>query len=355
MMADALKTIKNTVTITEMADRIGMDYTDRRGSATANCPFCGDTTGHLYLYRDSGRYYCFKCHEKGDLIDLALKGFNMSIESIKRLFGYDTPAHSRNAHSKPLRKPISTIKLPAPDIEQKQPDFSELYFEIVANMKLSDAGREYLIHRGLTNQIIDRYDLRSIDDPRAFKDSLMEKYSADDLFAAGLIDYSKNGKLYCSFFMPAILFPHFDKHITKITGLSTRNLAGDAKSFKLHGVPSSYYYGGDAAQAKEIFVFEGIINALSYAVMADKDNFIATTGLISPAKYNELKLQHPSQKLILALDPDDAGKQALSQIQTCTYIDWTAFAIQLGFKGLQTHESGKAWDMNDYLINRKAT
>ena len=151
------------------------------------------------------------------------------------------------------QKPISTIKLPAPDIEQKQPGFLRLYFEIVANMKLSDAGREYLIHRGLTNQIIDRNDLRSIDDPRAFK-FLMEKYSADDLFAAGLIDYSKNRKLYCSFSCRQY-YSYFDKHITKITGL-WRNLAGDIKKFKLHGVQVTT--GGDAAQAKEIFVFEAL-------------------------------------------------------------------------------------------------
>jgi len=352
MIADALKTIKSTVTITEMADRIGMAYTDHRGKATANCPFCGETTGHLYLYHDSGRYYCFKCHEKGDLIDLALKGHHITIDGLKQLFGLTTPVHSRNDHSKPLMKPVSAAKPPAPDFGKKAADFSELYLNIVASMKLSDTGRDYLAHRGLTDQIIDSYDLRSIDDPRAFKDSLMEKYSVDDLFAAGLMDYSKNGRLYCSFFMPAILFPHFDNPISKVAGLSTRNLAGEAKSFKLHGVPSTYYYGSDAAQAKDIFVFEGIINALSYAVMTGKDNFIATTGLLSQAKYNDLKLQHPNQKLILALDPDDAGKQALSQIHSCTYIDWTAFAIQLGFRGLQKHENGKAWDMNDYLINR---
>jgi DNA primase len=180
----------------------------------------------------------------------------------------------------------------------------------------------------------------------------MGKYSQDDLLAAGLIDYNKNGKLYGSFFMPAILFSHPSKDTNRITSLSTRNLAGDAKSFKLHGVPSTYYYGLDADQAKEIFVFEGIIDGLSYAVMANKDNFISLNGLLTPSQYDNLKQAHPNQKLILGLDPDEAGQEALSRIKQCDYINWTAFAIQLGFKGLQKHENGKPWDMNDYLMGK---
>ena len=76
-------------------------------------------------------------------------------------------------------------------------------------------------------------------------------------------------------------------------------------------------------------------------------------GLITPESFEALKLRFPNQKLILALDPDEAGKQALSRIESCTYINWTAFAAELGFKGLQHHPNGKAWDLNDYLIATK--
>lgn len=35
------------------------------------CPFCHDTKGHisnlykLYIYKDNGRYYCFRCGAQG--------------------------------------------------------------------------------------------------------------------------------------------------------------------------------------------------------------------------------------------------------------------------------------------------
>jgi len=68
---------------------------------------------------------------------------------------------------------------------------------------------------------------------------------------------------------------------------------------------------------------------------------------VPPAWYSGPGVYDESNNLVLGYDDPPLDR--------LTIHDWTAFAIQLGFKGLQTHESGKAWDMNDYLINRKAT
>jgi len=344
----AIEKIKSELGIMAVAHKLGVEIDQRNGKATCNCPNCDDTGKHLTIYESSNRFYCFKCQKKGDLIDFYLIHTGRSPkEAIAELSTpglLQTPPAQVNTHKQPTIEPDSG--------KATARDYSDLYFEIIANQDITKTGKEYLNNRGITDAMILKYGITSIDDPKQFANELQAKYPLDDLLGAGLFDYSKNGKPYCSFFYPAIIFPHWALDSKSITYLSTRNTAGDTKSFKLHNVSSRLYPGQAAYNSKQVFIFEGIINGLSYEVLTGKDNFIATGGLITPERYEALKLQFPNQKLILGLDPDEAGKKALSQIESCTYICWNAFASELGFKGLQHHPGGKAWDINDYLIHK---
>ncbi len=345
----AIEKIKSDIGIIAMAQKLGIELDIRNGKATCNCPNCNDTGKHLTIYEGSNRFYCFKCQIKGDQLDLytlfTKKSPKTAIAELYASIPHWTPPMPQNFQIRNDREADSTQKAPK--------DYSNLFYKIIANRDITKTGRDYLNKRGITDSVILKYGITSIDDPRQFAYNLKSTYPINDLIGSGLFDYSKNGKQYCSFFYPAIIFPHWAYDITKIVYLSTRNLTGDAKSFKLHNTPMHPFPGQGALHSKQIFIFEGIINGLSYEVLTGKDNWIALCGLITSKKYEALKLQFPNQKLILGLDPDEAGKQALSQISNCTYINWTAFAIELGFKGLQHHPNGKAWDLNDYLINTR--
>lgn len=350
----ALQDIKQRNSILDMATDLGMAPVIRAGKATANCPACNDESAHLYLYPDSNRFHCFKCQRSGDGIDLWAIAKNISLK--------DAVLEVRSRYSANLAGASKTLQKQRPvevkhavkqaDIEDQT--LSLMYMDTINLIGgLSAKGREYLSHRGLNESTFSRYDIASIDDPNKIKDELLKLHNMEKLMAAGLMDYSSNGKPYFTFFMPAILFPHFDIEITKLTSLTTRNLAGDTKSFKLHNRPAPPFYGNEVKSAKEIFIFEGIINALSYAELTGDHNFIALCGLITPEAYAKLRLEMPNQKLILGLDPDHAGNDALARINQCTYINWKKFAHELGFNGLQLHPTGKAYDLNDYLIMRK--
>lgn len=343
-----IEKIKSELDIMAAAQRLGLDLDIRNGKASCNCPSCGDTGRHLTLYESSNRFYCFKCQIKGDQIDLYClftgKSHKEAIAELSPAGLHHTQPKTQTGH----KQPITEARKDKPD----EKDYSDLYYETIASTGITKAGIEYLSSRGITKALVEKHGIVSIDDPKQFAAQLRAKASADDLYEAGLFDYSKNGKLYCSFFMPAILFPHWAPDSTRIAYLSTRNLSGDSKSFKLHNRQGQPAYGGGTVDSKEVFIFEGIIDGLSYEAITRKDNWIALCGLITPAAYEALKIQMPNQKLILGLDPDEAGKQALSRIHSCTYINWAAFALELGFKGLQFHPNGKAWDINDYLTNQ---
>lgn len=358
-MVDAIKEIKTTYSIIDTATRMGMEIKQSQRHAITRCPFCDDETGHLYLYPDTNRFHCFKCQQSGDALDLLGKYRNLSsreaISEIKSMYGYQ----NTNCNIQPLQAVHIQPSMPpeTPPAETSIPirDYSSLYFEIAATWELTETGKNYLTQtRGLSEKIIGRYDIRSIDDPKATAKALLEAYELETLIDAGLFSYSKNGKPYFTFFLPSIVFPHWSIELTKITYLSTRNLTGDTKSFKLSNVTSRLYFGQDALTARNVYIFEGIISALSFAELTGKDNFIALNGLITPQKFTKLRELMPNQKLILALDPDPAGKKAINEIQGCYWMDWADIAEQItGKRQLPTHPDGKAFDANDYLLLNK--
>lgn len=347
-MATKISDIKLRNSIIDIAAALGLDPIIRAGKATANCPGCNDNGNHLYLYQDTNRFYCFKCRASGDLIDLwqLVTGATPkeAIAAIKQRYGDITP-------SRPEPAKIHTPT--ANDDPLTDSELSDIYMAAMLQMPISTQALDYLHSRGIGDKLINRYSIGSIDDPNRIKTALIQEIGIKTLYKAGLIDYSKNGKPYLTFFMPAVIFPHSDIDITKLTSLSSRNLSGNTKTFKLHNQPTKPFYGQDVRRAREIYVFEGIINGLSYAELTSLDNFISLGGTPSQAAFERLRSQFPNQKLILALDPDQAGTKALAEIHNCAYLNYQKLATELGFQGLQFHPNGKEYDLNDYLITRQ--
>ena len=65
MKDELFRRVKEGVSVSEAARRFGVEA-DRSGMA--RCCFHDDNTPSLKLYRD--HFYCFGCHEHGDVIDL---------------------------------------------------------------------------------------------------------------------------------------------------------------------------------------------------------------------------------------------------------------------------------------------
>lgn len=67
---DFAQIIRESVTSREMLERMGVAV-DRRGMAC--CPFHGEKTPSLKVYRDPSRgWHCFGCHRGGSVIDLVM-------------------------------------------------------------------------------------------------------------------------------------------------------------------------------------------------------------------------------------------------------------------------------------------
>jgi len=346
----AIDTIKQNYPILAIADRLGIAYHQKQGKVTASCPFCDADDTHFYLYQDTDQYHCFKCSSHGDQLDLYSKSRGIDAKTLIKELGDGkalmTPLPSRTLHKQPEIKPKSEIT---------EKDHSQLYYEVLAHLELTPTGSEYLESRGINKLISRKYGIVSIDKPDEIGKQLKAKFSKADLLASGLFDTGKEGREYFSFFYPAIIFPHWNCTVSRIESMSTRNLIeGKTKAFKLHNVRTHNAYGMGVLERSDLYVFEGYINALSFEILTGSDSWIVLSGSgFDQAKYQNLQNQFPQSKIILALDPDQAGENAINKLSACTYIDWQAFALQNGFETMPKTSIGKAYDMDDYLINLK--
>ena len=73
--------INKKLKITNIAKKYGLD-TDKRGKTT--CPFHYDSEPSLYLDDSKNVFYCFGCHEKGDIITFIKKMEDIKIGDKKR-------------------------------------------------------------------------------------------------------------------------------------------------------------------------------------------------------------------------------------------------------------------------------
>jgi len=353
-MTNAIPMIKQT-SIIDFASRIGLDIVHRSNHSEVSCPKCNETGArHLYLYQDN-RFHCFKCGSDGDIIDLYRMTYNCTpkeaIDGLKKTYGYNLPDYGQNSvkqRFEPL-KAKSTKIIELPKINVKDKDIQAIYYDLAGDiLTLSQTGRDYLHSRGLSDKTIERFQLLSIDNPANVKAELLRRFDTEMLIKSGLFSL-REGVPQFAFYQKAIVFPHFVEFY--ISGFTTRNLDGEVKSFKLHGLPSPLYEGYIDESTTEIYVTEGIINALSLFELTGNDSFIAISGLITPGKYRELQRLYPGIKLILAMDGDKAGQDALDKIAVCDYLDLGLLVKQLGYDSLPKHDNGKIWDLNDILVN----
>lgn len=83
MIADTATAIKDAITCRQFADFIGLSV-NRSGFAV--CPFHGEKTASLKIYKDGRGWCCFGCHRGGDVINFASLYYGLSFkDTLKRL------------------------------------------------------------------------------------------------------------------------------------------------------------------------------------------------------------------------------------------------------------------------------
>lgn len=344
-----LQEIKSRTDIVKLACDLGLDIKVTSTGGTAFCPLCDSESGHsrhMSFHREKGVFRCNKCSKSGDHITLIQLVKNVSVSEAILSIRTMGEGIFVNPGTKCQIRPIWTPKGVLPLFPPMPEEYSRIYELLLTEKPISDKVYNYLhCTRSLNAKTLHKYRISSIENPDATLQMLRFHHTDEQLKAAGLL--TANGKFIFS--APCILFPHIENG--KVTYISNRNLTGHPKSFKLAGITSRPYIGSEVNESSDLFVFEGIINGLSYEELRNKGNFIAMMGTVSPQQYKQIQNQFPDKDIWLALDPDKPGIEATNRIPGAKAVEWIKIFNQFtAFDSIPVHPDGKEWDLNDLLV-----
>jgi len=174
-----------------------------KGDMWAPCPFHQEKTASFHVDDRKGFYYCFGCHAKGDAISFVRDTENVDfIEAVRILAG----------------EAGMTMPEPDPKAQQKADRSSALaevmemavrHFRLQLNTAAGAAARDYLRGRGLSEEVIARFELGFAADAwQGLWDHLTAQGVAAQLILdCGLAKPSRKGGAPYDVFRNRIIFP----------------------------------------------------------------------------------------------------------------------------------------------------
>ena len=193
--------------------RIIGDYLKLRKSGAQNytglCPFHKEKTGSFSVNATHGYFYCFGCHEKGDVFTFVMKMENISFPEAIRVVATKCgiPLTKREfsspeeAHEAGLRRQLIDIH-----------EAATQYFEAALKGPEAARAREYLTGRGVTPETIAKFRIGyAPDDFNHMREQLAKHFPDPVLRASGLFSSKEQadggqGQLYARF-RKRITFP----------------------------------------------------------------------------------------------------------------------------------------------------
>lgn len=306
--------------------RIVGDYVKLRKSGanwSALCPFHKEKSGSFYLYPTTASYYCFGCHEHGDVFTFVMKmdsvSFPEAVRSVATKMGIPLPQREfsspQEAREAGLRKQLLEIH-----------EAATQYFQQSLHSPEAARAREYMTARGITPETIKTFRLGYA--PESFndmRDRLGKFFSEEVMLASGLFsskerDDGTTGPLYARF-RKRITFPICNEQGKPIAFTARLLDAVDDKSGPkyLNSPETALYTKGqvlfnlDKAKSgiKELgfaLLVEGQMDCIS-VYMGGIQNVIATSGTAF-TEHQVRMLGRFTKNVVLNFDPDSAGMNA---------------------------------------------
>ena len=279
------------------------------------CPFHGEKTPSFTVDEERNLFYCFGCHEGGDVFKFIMKSENCNfMDAVKFLankYGIPIPERQKTAveiaREQKTKQVIETNELAA-----------RFYQACLTKTPYGKAALTYLHNRGISDEIISSF---SIGYALNSFDSLMNAlgkrgYSQELLMQAGLALPGKNSGAYDKF-RNRVMIPIKDPR-GRIVGFTGRIL-GDGMPKYMNTGETEYFikryllFGLDIAVAeirktRQAIVVEGHMDAISLHA-AGVTNAVASMGTAFAAEQARL-LKRMADEVVFCYDSDNAGRNA---------------------------------------------
>lgn len=279
-----------------------------------NCPFHSEKSPSCFVYPQSNSFYCFGCGAGGDVITFTMKIENLDFyEAIKLLAersGVPLPESNFDDGAARLKSRIYEINKKA----------AKFYYNQLKT-PAGAAGLNYLSERGVSIEMIKKYGLgfaaNSWSNLRSYM--LSEGYTADELYSANLVSFSRDKKNSFDVFRNRVMFPIIDLR-GNIIAFGGRALdteqdprkylnSSDTPVFKKsRNLFSLNFAKNIAVKEKTLILCEGYMDVIAVH-QAGFENAIATLGTAITPEQARLMSQY-ADNVIICYDSDDAGQKA---------------------------------------------
>ena len=307
------------------------DYVKLRKTGAQNytglCPFHKEKTGSFSVNATHGYFYCFGCHEKGDVFTFVMKmdviSFPEAVRAVAAKSGIPLP---KREFSSPAEAEEAGLRRQLMDLHEA----ATQYFEAALKSAPAARAREYLTSRGVSAETITRFRIGfAPDDYNAMRDALKGHFSEEALRASGLFSSSEKdddnqptGPLYARF-RKRITFPIANEQGRTIAFTARALDAVDDKGRPvakyLNSPETALYTKGhvlfnldkaktDMRANDFALLVEGQMDCIS-VYMAGVKNVLATSG----TAFTEMQVRllgRFTKRVVINFDPDQAGATA---------------------------------------------
>jgi DNA primase len=307
------------------------DYVKLRKTGAQNysglCPFHKEKTGSFSVNATHGYFYCFGCHEKGDVFTFVMKmdviSFPEAVRAVATKAGIPLP---KREFSSPEEAQEAGIRRQLIDLHEA----ATQYFEAQLKSPGAARAREYMTGRGITPETVAKFRIGfAPDDFNDMRDRLKAHFSDEAMRASGLFTSSEKndegaptGQLYARF-RKRIAFPIANEQGKTIAFTARALEAVDDKGRPiakyLNSPETPLYTKGnvlfnlDKAKADMrsldfALLVEGQMDCIS-VYMAGVKNVLATSGTAFTEAQVRL-LSRFTKRVVVNFDPDQAGANA---------------------------------------------
>ncbi len=316
-MEEFVNAVRERSDIYEVVSRY-VPLTLKSGRFWACCPFHEEKTPSFTVTPDKGIFYCFGCHEGGNVFKfISLMEHITYFEAVKlqaERLGIKLPSRKKTSEEIKFENEKEAL--------QKITSFARnFYHNCLMNSKDGEQGRKYLAARGITESVIKEFCLGFAPDSW---DALTKKvksqgFSEKQLVAAGLAVEKKGGNGVYDRLRGRVIIP-----ISDIAGNAVafggRILVNAEDQPKYLNTPETeifvkgkMLFGLDKSSraiinANTAIVVEGYMDAISLYSVGFK-NVVASLGTAFTEEHAKI-LSRYARRIIFCYDSDDAGQRA---------------------------------------------
>jgi DNA primase len=317
---DSVSQVRNAADMVAEVSR----YTDLKRAGVQMmglCPFHEERSPSFSVDPQNKLYHCFGCQEKGDIFNFVMEkeglGFSEAVEVLADRYGVELQREQEDPQAEARRQARRRL-------QQLLERAAAYYSNYLWESKEAAKAREYLAGRGLAEQTLRDFGVGFA--PSAWDKILVAGqqagFTVSEMHSVGLVQKSRQGGEYDRF-RARIMFPIRDAR-GRVLGFGGRATRDDQKPKYVNTAETDFFhkseilYGldrarGAMAKANRAVVVEGYTDVLALH-QAGMEGAVGVMGTaITPDQVKTLS--GVVDEVILALDADEAGQEAMLRAQ----------------------------------------